>query len=480
MSSFVKGLALSIALAAGYVIPAAAQDAGTGRPVNADPENLNPKVAQLNPKVAQGAIPKSSETPGFDGPLSGVFAPLAAQGLTFHSLALNLFDANPSIGVDTGHTTNSLYLYVGADADLGKLAGLDGLSLHFEHVFFPLTRNMDIATQIADSKVGYQPAFTPRGGRLSRATIQGKTANGRLDVELGVTHPAYYYALTNCDAIAVCFQDVLFTNSGYTSYNFAVPGGNVAAKVGTHAYVQAGVFAVERGANFRSGYEIFNTHYAGTLVMGEIGVRTNFADTAFPYDLSLTGYRSSASHNEFFASTASTGLARSVKGTDGFVVQADKVVWRADGGGDAGNRLPTALKLFSSIGVSTDSTTPIQANAFIGATLLSPFAGRGDRFTVKIDWERISSNFRDYITAANGIAGGPGFRSPYKRDNIVIGAHAHIELPLGMAIEPIAQYATNPNSFYNPTSPVKARDGVYLGVNFLAPVGAILGMSARN
>ena len=473
MSSFVKGIALSLLISVGCAAPASAQDAGRGHPVNTDPDNVNPKGVQ-------GTLRKPASEPGFSGPLAGIFAPLAERGLTFHTVAMNFFTANPSVGLDTDHSANSLYLYVGADADLGKIAGLNGLSLHYEHVFFPLTRNLNMAPQIGDSKVGYQPAFTPRGGRLSRATIQGKTADGKLDIELGVTHPAYYYALANCDAIAACFQTVLYTNSGWTSYSFAVPGANISAKLGGHAYAQAGVFAVESGANFRIGYDVFDTDYAGTLVMGEVGVRTSFADTLYPYSLSLTGYRSSARHNEFLVSTATTGLSRAVKGTDGFVVQAEKVVWRADGGTDKGNRSPTALKLFSSVGVSTDRTTPVQANAFFGATLLSPIPGRNDRISVKIDWERISSNFRDYITAANGVAGGPGPLSPYKKNNFVLGASAHVELPLGMAVEPIAQYAFSPNSYYNPTSPVKAQEGLYLGLNFIVPIGTIAGVSAHN
>ena len=228
------------------------------------------------------------------------------------------------------------------------------------------------------------------------------------------------------------------------------------------------------------GYDVFNTDYAGTLLMGEVGVRTSFADTAYPYNVSLTGYRSSAKHNEFFASTATTGISRVVKGTDGFVVQADKIVWRADGGRDTDNGSPMALKLFSSVGISTDRTTPVQANAFFGVTLLSPFLGRNDRISVKIDWERISSNFRGYITAANGLAGGPGLLSPYKRDNFVLGATAHVELPLGMAVEPIVQYAFSPNSYYNPNSAVKAQEGVYLGLNFIVPIGTITGISAHN
>ena len=154
MSSFVKGIALSVIFSAGCAAPALAQNVGTGHPVDANPANL---------PVAQEPIPKSDSTPDFSGPLAGIFAPLAEDGLTFHTLAMNFFDANPSVGVDTGHSTNSLYLYVGADADLGKAMGLNGLSLHYEHVFFPLTRNLNIAPQIADSKVGYQPAFTPRG-----------------------------------------------------------------------------------------------------------------------------------------------------------------------------------------------------------------------------------------------------------------------------------------------------------------------------
>jgi hypothetical protein len=54
----------------------------------------------------------------------------------------------------------------------------------------------------------------------------------------------------------------------------------------------------------------------------------------------------------------------------------------------------------------------------------------------------------------------------------------HIALPLAAAFEPVVDYTVNPNNFWNPASPVKPRDGFYLGGTLFIPLGVILGIQA--
>ncbi len=453
---------------------AAAQDVGTDQPVNGNPGNISPKRVS-------GNAPQPAVASGFNGPLASFAAPLADKGITFHAVALNFAEVNPSLGLQRGRAANSLYVIEGVDADLGRLVGLSGLSLHYENVFFPATENLNIAPQIGDSQVGYQPPFTPRIARLSRATIEEKAFGDRLDIEIGDTHPAYYYALFNCDSINSCFQDILYLNAGYTSYKFAVPGANVAYQITPSLYAQAGVFAEEKGANYSVGYDLPKEVYNGVLAMGEVGTKNTFATNPYPYSLSLTGFFTTQNHADLNAASAFGGPTRVAENTSGVVVQADKVVWRRDGGADPTNATPTALKFYTSIGTAIDSTTPIQSDIWVGTTLLSPFAGRpGDRFGLKVNWERLNPNYTQYITAANGVSGGPGNLSPYQRDKFVFEANAHLQLPLGMAFEPVVQYAVNPNSFFNPLTPSKAHDGVYIGGTYVVPIGVILGFAAAT
>ena len=464
-------LAIVLSLPSGMTL---AQDLGTDAPVNAGSNTINPKIVS-------GNAPKPAAAPGFNGPLATFAAPLADKGITFHVIALNFSEVNPSLGLQRGRAANSLYLIEGVDADLGKLVGLSGLSLHYENVFFPATENLNIASQIGDSQVGYQPPFTPRVARLSRATIEDKALGDRLDVEVGITHPAYYYALFNCDSINSCFQDILYLNAGYTSYKFAVPGANLSYQITPTIYAQAGVFAEQPNANLRIGYDFDQERYDGVLGMAEIGNKTTFSNDPYPRSISLTGFFTTQDHSDLNAASATQGVTRIEHGTSGAVLQADKVVWRKDGGSDPTNMTPTAMKLYTSVGTAIDSTTPIQSDIWVGATLLSPFVGRpADRFGVKFNWERLNPSYTQFLTFANAVSGGPGTNDPYKRDKFVFEANAHIQLPAGTAFEPVVQYAINPNSFFNPMTATRAHTGVYIGSTFVIPVGVILGLTAAS
>ncbi|WP_244605760.1 hypothetical protein [Methylocella tundrae] len=124
----------------------------------------------VNPNLVVG-LEKPVVKPGFNGPLASIFAPLAAEGYTFHALALDFVQGNPSAGLVTGRYSNSAYFIVGGDADLGKIMGLQGTSLHYENTFFGIVENLNLAPQIGDSLVGYQPPYTPASAWLSIMTL---------------------------------------------------------------------------------------------------------------------------------------------------------------------------------------------------------------------------------------------------------------------------------------------------------------------
>ncbi|WP_216073754.1 hypothetical protein, partial [Acinetobacter baumannii] len=69
-------------------------------------------------------------------------------------------------------------------------------------------RNTNLASDIGDTTVGYQPPFTPNNNRLSLLTWQQKLMDDRLVIEVGRTHPDRYYGLPPCNSINSCFQDL--------------------------------------------------------------------------------------------------------------------------------------------------------------------------------------------------------------------------------------------------------------------------------
>ena len=423
--------------------------------------------------------PFVAPAPGFDGPLASFAAPLAAKGITFHAVILDFSAYNPSLGLVTDRGANSGYIIEGVDVDLGLLAGLQGTSLHFENMFFAGVFNTSIAPQIGDSQVGFEPPFTPRPARLSRATIEQTFLDGKLDVEAGVTHPGYYYAKFNCSSLNTCFNSILYLNAGYPSFAFGIPGVNVAYQATPTIYAQAGAFAVQTNTNFHVGYDFPDEQYIGALAMAEVGSKTSFATDPYPYKIALTGFVNTSDHADLNATSAVTGVSRTKAGTSGVVVTGEKIVWRQDAGAEAGDKTPTAIKIFGSFAASTESTSAIAADMWVGATLLSPFAGRpADTYGVKVNYERLNTNFAQYLTAANVVSGGAG--SPYNPDHFVFEVNSHIQLPLGMAFEPVFQYEVHPDSYFNPLTPVKARDGVFFSGTFIVPLGVLLGAQAPS
>ena len=444
---------------------------------DADPRPPNASNEQVNPKVIPGLV-KPDTAPGYSGPLATFAGPLAAKGITFHVLDLDFGQTNPSLGIAPGHGSNSNYTIVGVDADLGVLAGMQGTSLHFENVFFSGVKNLGLAGQIGDSQVGYQPPYTPRVARLSNATIEQKLVDGRLDITAGITHPGYFYGTPNCNSINSCFQDMFYFNAGWTSPLFAVPGANVSYQATHDIYVEAGAFAVQPGANVHVGYDFPDERYDGVIGMSEIGSKTDFDNDPYPHRVSLTGFFNTANHIDYNALTAAGAMPQTQSSTSGVVLQGQKIFWRKDGGSEK-TSAPTALGVFASVGEALDSTIPIQSDIWVGTTLYSPFAGRpADRFNLKFNWQRLNPSYTQYLSTAYTIAS--GINNPYRRDAYVFEASAHLQLPLGCAFEPVFQYEINPNSYFNPTSAVKAKDGVYLGATLVVPVGIILGLQKGN
>jgi porin len=296
-----------------------------------------------------------------------------------------------------------------------------------------------------------------------------------LDLEIGITHPAYLYASSNCGEINNCFQEVLFLNAGYPSYIFGVPGGNIKYQITPNLYIQGGAFALEPNANLHLGYDFIDRSYNGVLTMQEIGFKTDFSHDAYPYKISLTSFVNTVPHLDRDAASANGTTARSVNGTSGLVVMGDKTIWRKDEGADLANTSPTSLKIYGSAGLGLDTTMPIHSDVFVGATLLAPFADRpNDTYGLKVMWERLNSRYERYLTEANHVSGGTA--TPYSQDTFIFELNAHFQLPMGIIFEPTVQYAVDPNSYYNPFTSRQAKDGVYVAGTVVIPIGKLLGL----
>lgn len=471
---------LALALLAGSVGELRAQTAParSGSEAAASPGAL---PGEVNPRVVPGLVAPAPDASGRNGPLAPLADKLDASGIALHAISIDFLTNNPSAGLIPGQSENSLYNILGVDWDLSKVSALRGTSLHYETTIF--AGNTDIGStgatgflgQTGDALLGYQGTFNQKTAVISVATVQQKLLDGRLAFEIGRTHPDRYYGLPLCQVLDSCFQDIFYYNAGFTSPQYSVYGANLSYKVTPTTYVEAGAFSTNNGT--RIGYDLGREKQTGVLGIGEIGYKTDFAMEAYPTTLSFTAFTNSSDHAALDARTV-FGLAGGnlvERGTSGIVVQASKVVWRADKGiGDA--KVPTSILLYGSLGGALDTTTPIQVSTYIGATLQAPFAGRpADRFGIKFNYEKLNAGYAQYLAAANLAAGGTGARFP--GNEYVFEANAHIQLPAGLAFEPTVQYALNPNSYYNPFTARRPSNGVFAIGTLIIPVGVLLGLT---
>lgn len=437
---------------------------------------------EINPRVIPGLVKPVQTQATEDGPLAGVRDTLANAGISVHALFLDFFEANPSGGIATGNTSNTGYLILGADADTDRILGLHGGTLHFEETIFPFRQNSAMASQIGDSIVGFQPAYTVIANQLSVLTYEQKLANDRLDIEAGRSNPFKYFALPVCQSINSCFSSILQNNAGVPSPQYSVWSARAAYNITPSTYVQVGAFEVNPTVHTRYGYNFPADGATGEVTLLEIGHKTDFSTTAYPGRYSLTGFYNTAQHAD--ASQTLLGRnkayypndpAKMVNGTSGLIAEGQQIVWRADGG-TTNDKAPTSIAVYGNVSLGLDSTTALRSSVFAGATLQSPFAGRpADRFGVKVNWERLNQREGDFETAASAVSGGNGGTVPL--NSYIFELNAHVQVVSAIAFEPVVQYLVHPNDFYNPYTPNRAKDGFYVGGTLVVPIGVMLGLA---
>lgn len=443
-------------------------------------------VGELNDQTQPRTAPQIAAKPAIPvrtGPLATWATEMADRGFTFDVNMYDFYQANPTAGLRTGEQSNAAYFVLSMTADMQKLAGITGGSINFTQTFFGLVRNLNMAGDIGDTTVGYQPPYNPNSNRLSLLTYQQKLFDDQLVVEVGRTHPDRYYALPPCNSINSCFQDILYINAGFTSPLYGVWGANLAYKLSPTTYFQAGAFSVNPNTNVLSGYDFGYERLTGAVIMTEIGRKTDYTMEAYPGRVSLTGFYNTADHDDNFKTIAGTskGLNPGApvlqkSGTSGIVLTGSQTIWRADGGLDAANPTPTAISAYTGTGYAFDPTIPIRFNSFAGLLLQAPDQSRpNDTYGIKANWQRLNENYTAFLADANFISGGTG--DPYSRDKFVFEVNAHFDLGKGIVLEPVVQYVVNPNSFWNPYTARRAKDGFYGGFTLVIPLGTLLGLA---
>ena len=397
-----------------------------------------------------------------EGPLADLGDQLAGYGIQPHVQFWNLSMKNLDTGPRPHSFGNSGDVFVGADVDLGTLAGLDGAAVHVEQSVFildqgtgqPTSRNWQGA---AGSYFAGAPIHNDiTSNQLSLLTFEQKALDGRLDMHLGRTNARRYFYIYNCDTVVTCNDPIIDSSSGVLPPPYGAWGGYLKYQVNPSLYVHAGAFEsnpmdyLEK----RKGLDFSTDEASGTSFL--LGIGSKPGDDTTQYE--LNAYFNSSKQVDPLTGTSDYGTA-------GAFFKFRQTLWRANQQG---------LQVFGSLSAAADDKQPFSHFAEVGLTYLAPFDRPQDKLNFKTSYLRINPHqlaFQQQQRIDNN-----GYPHLGERDAYALEASGHLALSRNLAIEPSVQYLINPDNYYNPSTRELSGNGFVVGLQVMLDVGSMLGL----
>lgn len=406
------------------------------------------------------------------GPLAGLGEQLERSGVKTHAQFWSLSMMNLDTGPREHSFGNSGDLFLGADLDLGTLAGLNGASLHLEESVFildqgtgqPTARNWQGA---AGSYFAGAPLHNDIGAnQLSLLTWEQKWLDGRLDTHIGRTTARRYFLIYNCENVVTCNDPILDASTGILPPPYGTWGGYMRYQAPEELYVHAGAFESNPTDYIkkRHGLDFSTDDASGTTFLLGVGRKRDESVDPYRSHYELDAYLNTA--NQFDPLTG-----ESDHGSAGGFFKFQQLFWRADGGQLTS---PRALGVFGSLSISADDKQPFSHFAEAGLTYFAPFDRPQDKLNFKASYLRLNDHQIEFQRQARIAAGGDP--SQGSRNVYALETNAHIALTPHIAFEPSVQYIISPDNFYNPSARELSGDGFVVGVQVMVDMGTLLGL----
>ncbi|PXW54433.1 porin [Methylobacterium sp. B4] len=248
--------------------------------------------------------------------------------------------ANPVGGIRQG-SAYAGQLFFGIDADLQRLAGIAGGSVH---VAVTNRHGRNLADDFIGNNTSVQEIFG--GGQTTRLTLlsyQQKLFDNRLDIEVGrlvaninfLNSPIYCNFQTNSACGNPTF---VFKTSNFTFWPVASWGGHAKAWLTDTVFFHVGAYEVnplhqQPGDN---GLDFSTKGATGAIVPFELGYSTTFANDALPRNYGIGGWVDRSDYTDPVLDAAGgrrvlTGFSPATRfGRSGIYARFDQMVWRPD------------------------------------------------------------------------------------------------------------------------------------------------------
>jgi porin len=399
------------------------------------------------------------------------------------SMVLNYtgqFAANPSGGIRQGSAYAGQIAF-GLDADLGRLAGIDGGSVH------------TVVTQrhgrsLAKDDIGFDGSVQEiyGGGQTAHLTLlsyEQKLLDNRLDIEVGrvLANPNFLGSPLYCNFQnnATCgAPKSIFKLTNFTYWPIATWGGHAKAWLTDKVFIHAGIYEVNPRAqqDNQNGIDWSTQGATGVLIPVEAGYSTNFGNDPLPRNYSVGMVFDRSDYKDPVLDLR--GGARVFSGLDPLTrfgrsavyARFDQMVWRPD---------PNGVQGLSVFGVAIGGTGGRQFQEYFlegGAVLTGTFPGRPyDTLGFVFAMEKLSPLGTANIRAGRAALG-LNSRNVESLQTILELSYG-IQLTPAVRLMPNLQYVIDPDQTRFPLRPKPIPDAFVIGAKLSVDLFTLAGLA---
>jgi porin len=322
--------------------------------------------------------------PEMTGDWGGVRTDLKDDGVTIFGNYVSMFNANVNGGIKRTNT-NAQQVLLGTILDLGKIAGIEGGTLHFA-----TTERM--GNSVSTSGVGNQfLEQTYYGGgatlRLMELSYGQTFDDKKLYAQIGFSFEGEYFAFTPGFLLfpsqALDAHPPVYDNSGWSDAPLSHWGGLVKYNETSDLYTEVGLWEVNPTyATANHGYDINFRGATGVIIPAEIGLTQHWFGDALPGSIKIGGYYDSST-----VSSAS-GNGQSYSGRYGGYLLASQTIYRDPANStrtltayfqiNGGDARTAKIPAFYALGLIKDGTFPGRPKDLFGigayAAIVNPRA----------------------------------------------------------------------------------------------------------
>jgi len=374
--------------------------------------------------------------------------------------------ANPSGGIRQG-ADYAGQVYLGADFDMAKIAGLTGTTIHFA---MTQRHGSNLAADDIGNNTSVQEVYGTQNTHLAVLTVEQLLLNGRLDITAGrtVANIAFLNSPLYCDfqSNSACGNPTfIFKDSNFTYFPASSWGGDARFLFTPTTYIHSGIYEVSPvdKTSTALGYNFSGEGDTGVVVPTELGYTT--AQNLY----AIGGWYDDSEYSD---------PLNDVQGQDALLAGQPDTRHHDRSGlflRFTQDLNTTGLAVFGVF--MTKLTGNVNENQFyeLGAVQTGTFPGRpDDTVGLMVNDQEFSNLFIDNIALARESEGATG-HIPHQE--IMMELNYDAAVTPAVKIMPNLQYIIDPDQSAEPFRTKSIPNAFVVGVKFVIGLGKIFALS---